>query len=310
MTIDVQGSDDLLGFPVSPGQSMKRKELHVLANGSQQTGMTTCLNGTAFMLFHDPTKNTKFGYDLWEGWQADGSFWYTGSGKSGDQKLERVNLGLIKAYEAGLPIHFFTASKTITTYIGQFTLGDVPFEWKTARGEDGAERQVIVFHLVPVGNVIEKDQDRNADVFSISTREWEPPAIIAQLSSVRAKERTQIELEEMKLQNRFATFLKSSNIYFTSIAIEIPNKKGSLRPDFFLSDQNWVVEAKPSISREHVRLAVGQVLDYSYLLKMKNFPNEPAILLPSRPSEDLVLFVQSLSIHLIIETTLGEFIFL
>ena len=32
MTIDVQGSDDLLGFPVSPGQSMKRKELHVLVN--------------------------------------------------------------------------------------------------------------------------------------------------------------------------------------------------------------------------------------------------------------------------------------
>jgi hypothetical protein len=52
-----------------------------------------------------------------------------------------------------------------------------------------------------------------------------------------------------------------------------------------------------------VREAIGQVLDYVF--QMKRIENEvwnPAILLPGRPSEDLVSLIASLGIELVWES--------
>ena len=69
--------------------------------------MTSCLEGTAFLLFQNEQKAKQYGYDLWEGWQADGTFHYTGQGASGDQKFRGPNKSLLAIAKDGGPIHLF-----------------------------------------------------------------------------------------------------------------------------------------------------------------------------------------------------------
>ena len=120
---------------------------------------------------------------------------------------------------------------------------------------------------------------------------------------------TQIELIEMQLQARFGSYMESIGETVKIITISLHGQKGSLKPDFYLEARNWVVEAKPSASREHIRLAIGQVLDYTNLLKMSGKLVKPAILLPMPPPQDLKDLLKELQIQLIVETELGEYTF-
>jgi hypothetical protein len=60
-------------------------------------------------------------------------------------------------------------------------------------------------------------------------------------------------------------------------------KYGTLRCDAFEEDRNNLIEAKRSSKREHIRMAAGQLLDYSF--QGRNLFNHPhlAILLPNKP---------------------------
>ena len=59
---------------------------------------------------------------------------------------------------------------------------------------------------------------------------------------------------------------------------------------------------------QFVRGAIGQVLDYVYqIARYENEAWRPSILLPGKPSDDLVGLVNSLGIQLVWETELGQF---
>lgn len=60
-----------------------------------------------------------------------------------------------------------------------------------------------------------------------------------------------------------------------------------------------LLEAKGSISRQDIRMAVGQLLDYAFQMR-ENFgsPNK-AILLPQEPPQDVVKWLEPLGIKTI-----------
>jgi hypothetical protein len=87
-----------------------------------------------------------------------------------------------------------------------------------------------------------------------------------------------------------------------SYDFKFPKASGSLKPDFWIEDLEMIVEAKPSITREHVRMAIGQVLDYVHLAAQLGLKMKPAILLPGIPSSDLVALLKDLGIRLIYKT--------
>lgn len=62
-------------------------------------------------------------------------------------------------------------------------------------------------------------------------------------------------------------------------------KYGTLRCDAFEEERNNLIEAKRSSEREHIRMAVGQLLDYAF--QGRNLFADPhlAILLPNKPAE-------------------------
>src|SRR5262245_14897207 len=61
-----------------------------------------------------------------------------------------------------------------------------------------------------------------------------------------------------------------------------------LRCDGYESQRNNLIEAKSSIRREHIRMAVGQLLDYAFQGRKKFVNSNMAILLPKKPHSEIV----------------------
>lgn len=89
----------------------------------------------------------------------------------------------------------------------------------------------------------------------------------------------------------------------------------AIRPDWFKfvwlltgiydEAENILYEAKGTATRGAIRTAIGQLLDYRRHIDRDNV--RLAILLPHRPSEDLVDLVTSLGIALVAEKDRGGF---
>jgi len=305
-------------FPFVPGQEVTKSAVHQAVGGSDQHAMTSCLSRTAFLIFYDPKAGRKFGYDMWEGEQADGTFSYTGQGVKGDQRMRGPNLGLVRAAQQNSPIHFFRRPEPGVkrlkgnpyTYVGRVILGEPMFQEQVAPDEDGRNRKVFVFNLVPIdlADFVVKSQGSDAGAIRCEFRSSPELPEVAQ-PGVASRVPTATELEENKLQNRFRKYLTDRGETPETVDIRLPNAKGSVRPDFILRERGIVIEVKPTISREHVRLAIGQVLDYAHLLKLDGKHFDPAILLPAQPKADLVSLAESVGIGLIIERPPGEFQF-
>ena len=60
-----------------------------------------------------------------------------------------------------------------------------------------------------------------------------------------------------------------------------------------------MIEAKSSISREHIRMAVGQLLDYAFQGEKEFGKPNMGILLPEEPDPNSVDWLQPLKISLI-----------
>lgn len=296
-----------LNFPIQIGQELPKKDIHELVGGSDQHAMTTCLNRNAFLIFHDPKTGKKYGYDVWEGQNADDSFSYTGQGVEGHQKMTRSNLGLIKTYEMGLPIHFFKRPElgqprkkyNPYTYVGEITLGSPPYTNQMALDKRGNLRDVFVFKLIPLGAAITYRPSEQQ--IQIGTSSWIAPGTDPSTNQPTPRIPTQIEYGENKLQKRFFEFLESTGEVISQKTIKLLGQQGALKPDFFLENKKMVIEAKPSAAREYVRLAIGQVLDYQNLLRRENNDIKAGILLPRLPAEDLIYLCKQVGITLITE---------
>jgi hypothetical protein len=60
-----------------------------------------------------------------------------------------------------------------------------------------------------------------------------------------------------------------------------------IEPDMYVEAEGWVVEAKKSSARGYVRMAIGQVLDYTHNAQSVADSVTPMILLPGQPDRDL-----------------------
>jgi hypothetical protein len=136
-------------WPVKVGEKLKRVELHAKVGGARQWGITSCLNGDAVLVFANPGKSAKFGYDKWERELANGDYHYTGQGPVGDQVVDsRANKSLLKTQASNAPIHLFEVDGTTVTYKGPYKLDSNPYRYERSLDLNGNDRRVIVFHLI------------------------------------------------------------------------------------------------------------------------------------------------------------------
>jgi len=123
-------------------------DINVPYGGSRQSGISPSNRTPAIFLFTGDS-GTQYGYR--DAFDSAGVFSYTGEGQVGDMQLTKGNLSIANHALDGRALHVFESlgKGKGQNYIGEFTYVNHSIQ----RGPDreGNDRQIIVFHLVPVG---------------------------------------------------------------------------------------------------------------------------------------------------------------
>jgi 5-methylcytosine-specific restriction protein A len=109
------------------------------------------------------TGDTGGQYGYRDDFDADGVFSYTGEGQIGDMQLTKGNLAIANHAQDGRALHVFESlgKGKGQRYVGEFTYVNHSFR----RGPDRErnDRQIIVFHLVPVGRETDDPPSEETD---------------------------------------------------------------------------------------------------------------------------------------------------
>lgn len=297
--IGIQG----VNWDIKVGEVVKRTEIHSRYGGGGMGGIEPSAKTPNIFIFTSDS-GTSFGYNFDEELE-DGSFLYTGDGQIGDQDpTVGGNKAIIEHRKKGRALRLFESAekKTFVRYIGEFELADAEPEIRRAPDAKGEERDVLVFHLIPVGQT--KKLTRKAKEVQTASVTWQNPERNTGDSHTRQIDAstTIATRQEAQLQNRYIEFLRSNGSEVGTYTISIPESNAPLRVDLVDRTNRRIIEVKAGTTRGYVREAIGQVLEYVFQLKrIKNEDWDPVILLPGKPSEDLVSFISSLGIRLVWE---------
>jgi len=109
-----------------------------------------------------------------------------------------------------------------------------------------------------------------------------------------------IKQTEKSLVNRFKAFLKKNKQgKLVKNQIKIKGENRPQETDGWIDSSKTLIEAKASPTRENIRMAIGQLLDYKR--HHKPVPKRLAVLLPTFPRKDLADLLRSQKIDIIYE---------
>jgi hypothetical protein len=284
------------------GDTVRRRLLHRQYGGGQQGGISTSSQVPDIFIFTNPSRGARYGYDLLEGLQPDGSFAYTGEGQSGDQEFTRGNKALLHAADEGRVIRLFNASPPFATYAGAFTTGDPVCSFHTIPGRDGQPRRAMIFNLVPLdaNPLLLAPNPGQLRLLKPQLSAWQLPdasdmSVVVDATEAPPGDRV-VSRVEFQLQADFGMWLIERGT--PPSRLRLPVAGSIIEPDMFVEAEGWVVEAKKSTGREYVRMAIGQVLDYAHNAAQLESPVTPMILLPGRAERDLTELSADLGIWL------------
>lgn len=265
------------------------------------------------LIFTDPASGSRYGYDRFEGLREDGSYAYTGEGQRGAQEFVRGNRALHDSAAAGKTIRLLRTNGVLATYVGSFALDSPAYEFETIPDLDGLPRQGIIFNLIPLDahvellpayGGVEAEPEASLIDYVAFPRVWSPPeysnvVVAGPAEQQVAGERT-VSRVEFQLQSEFGSWLRAEGTPPQRLPLRVRNI--TIKPDLYVPDRHWIVEAKKSIARGHVRTAIGQVLDYVHIAQKAGLATTPVILLPGTPEADLVELIARLGITLIVRS--------
>jgi hypothetical protein len=102
--------------------------------------------------------------------------------------------------------------------------------------------------------------------------------------------------KERRLVADYVKYLGESSEIVHRHKIDAPDAAGPLYSDIFNKARRQLIEAKAGISRGDVRMAIGQLADYARFIEP---PPDRAILLPAKPSQDVIDLLNSQGISTI-----------
>ncbi len=274
---------------LTPGSQIRRTLLHDEYGGGRQGGIGPCRKSPNVLIFSDAAAGEQHGY--FDGWFEDGCFHYTGEGKRGNQVMNKGNAAILNHLGDNRTLRVFKGVRGIVTYLGIFEVDeDVPWYWSKAPETNGGPiRDVIVFRLRPVEVAKELAEEKSATwsdmvrLVPIEANNTQTVRIERPATSWTASR------EESALVQRFSAYMEAQgHAVAQRHVIRIPNKPSSIMTDVFIQDINMLIEAKASSSRNDIRMAIGQLLDYR---RYCDYPDS-ALLLPDRPDDDLLELIQ------------------
>lgn len=310
--LSLLGIEDVAAeWTIPIGQEVKRTELHDEYGGARRGGIEPSAKTANIFIFTNPEKGKKYGYSF-DRELEDGTFEYTGDGQVGDQDPNTGgNKAILGHRETLRALRLFEATRTdgVVRYVGEYELGSPPYEMRTGVDEAGLSRELVVFRLTPVGATKPAQQPSYLEVPSGPIRAKAEVNLADEHNRKSSGTETVARRYEAKLQKRYEDHLRAKGIDVDRLIIPIRLTKKQLKVDLANFTEKVIIEVKAGTSRGYVREAIGQVLDYVHQMSQSSEWQgwQPAILLPGRPSEDLVGLVHSLNIKLIYEDAEGSF---
>jgi len=284
-----QDNNESYGDPrvwaLQPGDAIERTLLHKRYGGREQGGIGPSRTSPNVFVFSDAAAGEPDG-DI-DGWRADGCFHYTGEGQRGDQEMKSGNAAILNHRAEGRALRLFRGARGQVTYEDEFELASDRPSYTTDAPESktGRTRNVIVFRMRPL-NVRPKpstsrlDQVSKPGVEDVPVEEqWTEKTFVAP----SAKE-YEAERREQTLVLAFCDYLLRQGHEVARQKIVPPGEAKPLFSDLVDKSTNTLYEAKGTVERGAVRMAIGQLLDYSRFIQP---PPRLAILLPSEPRADL-----------------------
>lgn len=296
------------------GDRVTRKELNARFGGGIQGGMLTPAGGQYLFLFSDPEAGRTYGYDF-DGWAdaTNETFYYTGEGSDGPQTPTRRNKILLDSRDTGREIHLFVAvgkqpgsQVRIHEYLGQFTLDNrIPFRTETGLDYRRIElRTVLVFTLnrfdpepLPLADTHPlAEQPSSTTATRVVPREASnvvtfPRAGVVESTATR---------RERALENGLISWLEKQGKSAARLEIRIAGQSARLYTDTWVQEDRELFEVKGNATRNDVRMAIAQLLDYSRHITPA--PSRATVVLPAHPGPDLVHLIESCELSLAIMT--------
>jgi hypothetical protein len=291
------------GWDLPVGAELMRREIHDRFGGGRQAGITRASGTSDFLLFSSNIgKRRGFNFD---GWKSDGAFHYSGEGQAGDQLLTRGNAAVLDHAARGFRLRLFERSTgPAYRYLGEFRVDPVlPWYAEEAPDQFGDLRKVLIFRLIPVAKestvgASTENADENAGHDAADQPRHPTNEAVVNAESPAAERR------EAELVRRYVAFLQASGYPVDRRRIPYPGVDSSLLIDVFDRRRRELVESKSSASRQHVRLALGQLFDYARYIEHDSL----AVLLPSDPGQDLVELLHGVNVVCIYEQSPGAFV--
>ncbi|KAA0931884.1 restriction endonuclease [Streptomyces apricus] len=282
-------------WDIAVGDVVKRIDLHHRYGGRRQGGIGPSRVSDNVFLFTDPIKGHKHGY--FDGWGEDDCYHYAGEGQTGDQKMTQGNLAILKHKQEGRALRLFMGvSSGMCRYLGEFELPEERPWYRTDAPETngGPVRSVIMFRLqpvsaeAPVGTQLPHTPASKPVVESIDVEAQHTERMLVDPS----REPYEAERTEAKLVRAYADHLRLLGHSVSRHRIAPAGVAKQLLTDLYDGTANRLYEAKGSVSREAIRMAIGQLLDYARFLPQP----ELALLVPSQPEPDLLDLCSQLQI--------------
>lgn len=278
-----------------PGDRLTRREVHARFGGRRQGGISPSKVVPVVMFFTDPTTGHQHGH--YDGWDADGLFNYVGEGQRGDQKFTQGNKSILHHREEGRSLEGFVAYRGEVVYLGEFELVD--FFRRDARetGDANTLRQVIVFRLRPLKEVPISLPNTPVTHRYTSTIDRVPVEERHTERSFITPDREPYELEriEATLVHRYRRYLVGLGHEVSRLRV-VPSGEGSpIYSDLWDETARELIEAKGSVTRDHLRHAVGQLIDYSRFVDAET----TSVLVPSRPRPDLLAYLKAAGVNVL-----------
>ena len=296
------------------GAHLTREARVAAYGGAPYGGIEPSRRSPNVFIYSDHEAGAIHGYN-YDGWNEDSTaFYFTGEGRHGDQELREGNRALLDHEQAGRALRLFVADGTIGKsaqkdhlYIGEFRIdADAPFTTEEAPDLDGENRTVFVFRLLPVGNALRRDADKG-------TAPTAPGSTLANLVELEVSTVTEFEVpgsdpatavkREQQLVARFTSDLEVQGRDVKRWKIQPAGERCSLWTDVYDATAGILYEAKGTTTRDAIRRSIGQLLDYRRHIPAADV--KLAVLLPHRPSDDLVALLQGLDIGCVYESPPG-----
>jgi hypothetical protein len=222
--------------------------------------------------------------------------------------MKAGNAAILNHHSEERALRVFMGARGTVTYLDEFEVDDAEPFYRTDAHEtkEGPLREVIVFRLRPKAIEPPEPTSKLAEVLVGPTRKDVP---IEQQHTEKAyvspnRKPYESDRREQRLVIALEDHLLGLGHKVVRQQLLPPGEARPLLTDLFDATTGVLVEAKGTVERNAIRMAIGQLADYKRFFG-NDQPHHLAVLVPSEPRKDLVELLFTQGIDLIYPTESG-----